>query len=55
MKDEISRSYNGVGLVYLLQSELSTSTRQYPLVVSVQYGPDRTQTKKFKMPRTKSK
>ena len=29
MKDELNRSYNGGGVVYLLQSELSTSTRQY--------------------------
>ena len=29
MKDEINCSYNGGGVVYLLQSELSTSTRQY--------------------------
>ena len=29
MKDELNRSYNGGGAVYLLQSELSISTRQY--------------------------
>ena len=29
MKDELNRSYNGRGEVDLLQSELSTSTRQY--------------------------
>ena len=29
MKDELNHSYIGGGVVYLLQSELSTSTRQY--------------------------
>ena len=32
MKDELNRSYNGGGVVYLLQSELSNSTLQYPSV-----------------------
>ena len=32
MKDELNRSYNGGGVVYLLQSELSNSTLHYPLV-----------------------
>ena len=29
MKDELNRSHNGEGIVYLLKSELSVSTRQY--------------------------
>ena len=31
MKDEVNRSYNGGVVVYLLQSDLSHSTRQYYL------------------------
>ena len=29
MKDDLNHSYNGGAVVYLLQSELSTSTLQY--------------------------
>ena len=29
MKDELNRPHNGEGVVHLLQSELSYSTRQY--------------------------
>ena len=29
MKDELNRSHNAGGVVYVLKSELSTSTRQY--------------------------
>ena len=31
MKDELNRSYNGEGVVYLLQSELSRSSIQYAM------------------------
>ena len=35
LKDELNRSYNGGGVVYLLQSELSISSIQYVIVVCV--------------------
>ena len=35
MKNELNHSYNGGGIVYLLQSELSTSTRQYALIPEI--------------------
>ena len=38
MKDELHCSYNDGGVVYLLQSELSTSTLQYIRGVLAKYG-----------------
>ena len=32
MKDELNRSYNGGGVVYLLKSELSRSAIQYQII-----------------------